>query len=148
MNLKSCLVGIVGAVGLLGASQAFAWDPSAAQRGWVDSIGNIPYPGFVVGPTTTMSIRGWACVRPDLTDYGVPSTKIAVSYGGGSLPLLDIRQVDYRPDLVAYSACAGYYRGFVVWVAKPVNYPTNYYVAFEGPSQYGGTIFLEGQSYY
>ena len=145
MNLKSFLVGTVGAVVLLGASQAFAWDPYAVQRGWVDSIGTVPYPGPVLGPTTPMSIRGWACVRPGLPDYGVPSTQIAVSHGGVRLPLLEIRQVEYRPDLVAYGACSGYYRGFVVWVSKPVSYPSNYYVAFEGPY---GTTFLEGQSYY
>jgi hypothetical protein len=136
---------LAGAAVLLGSTQAFAYDPNAIQRGWVDSIGNEPYPDFIAGPTTTMSIRGWACVRPGATDYGVPSTQVAVSHGTVSLPVLEVRQTVYRPDVVAYGACSGYYRGFVVWVAKPVSYPSNYYVAFLGPY---GTTYLEGQSYY
>ena len=145
MNLKRFLVGGVGIMSLLGGSQALSWPLDAPQRGWVDSIGNLPYPGFVVGPTTTMSIRGWACVRPGLYDYGVPSTQLVVSNGSQLLPLLDVKYEEYRPDLVTGAACSGYYRGFTVWVAKPVSTPSNYYVAFDGPY---GRIFLEGQSYY
>jgi hypothetical protein len=145
MTLKNSLVGMVGAVALLGASQALAWDPASVQRGWVDSIGNIPYPGFVIGPATTMSIRGWACVRPDLYDYQVAPTNVSVSHGATPLSVLEARQTEYRPDLVAYNACGGYYRGFIVWVYKPVSTPSNYYVSFQGPY---GTTFLEGQSSY
>ncbi|HYO67773.1 MAG TPA: hypothetical protein VEU33_16990 [Archangium sp.] len=46
---------------------------------------------------------------------------------------------------MAYNACAGYYRGFIVWVYKPVNTPSNDCVSFQGPY---GTTFLEGQNYY
>jgi hypothetical protein len=145
MKFKNFLVGMAAVVVFLGASQALAWDPSSVQRGWVDSIGNIPYPGFVVGPTVTMSIRGWACVRPSLYDYGVPPTQLAVSNGTQPLTILEVRQTEYRPDLVAYNACGGYYRGFIVWVAKPTSSVSNYYVAFLGPY---GTTFLEGQSSY
>jgi len=151
MTLKNFLVGAVGTVAILGAPQAFAWDTNAVQRGWVDAIGTVPYSGAVFGPSIPMSIQGWACVRPDLSDAGVPPTQIAVSYYSPStgqviaLPLLAIRQVEYRPDLAAYSACAGSYRGFTVWVTKPVTTPTTYYVAFQGPH---GTTFLEGQSSY
>lgn len=146
MKLKNFLVGLVSAVTLLGASQALAWDPTALQRGWVDALGNIPYPGFVVGPAApTMSISGWNCVRPDLYDYGVPSTQLAVYHGATPLLVLEVRQSAYRPDLVAINVCGGYYRGFTVWVYKPVSTPSNYYVAFQGPY---GTTFLEGQSAY
>ncbi len=92
-----------------------------------------------------MSFRGWACVHPGWPDYGVPSTQVAVYHGTTRLPVLEIRQTVYRPDVFAAGACSGYYSGFVVWVYQPVSSPSNYYVAFEGPY---GLTYLEGQSYY
>ena len=133
MNLKNMFMGLVGAASLLGASQALAWEPTSVQRGWVDSIGNIPYPDFVVGPTIPMSIRGWACVRPGLYDYGVPPTYLTVFYAGVPQPLLEHKEREFRYDLVAANACAGSYQGFLVWIAKPTNSVANYAVYFQGP---------------
>ncbi|NMO14229.1 hypothetical protein HPC49_19400 [Pyxidicoccus fallax] len=92
-----------------------------------------------------MSIRGWACVRPDLYDYNVPSTSISVYYNGVSLPLLDIKWQEDRYDLTAAGVCAGSYRGFVVWVGKPTSVPATYAIYFNGP--YALTP-LEGQLTY
>lgn len=145
MKLKNFLVGMVGAVSLLGTSQAFAWDVNSVQRGWVDSIGTVQYTGAVFGPSTPMSIRGWACVRPDLYGYGVPSTQISVTYNGVSQPLLANKYEEERADLVAYNVCGGYGRGFIVWISKPTTYQAYYQIAFQGPYE---TTVLEGQNYY
>lgn len=148
MKLKSFLVGSVGAVALLGSQLAFAWEPGATQRGWVDFIDTGSYPGPVVGPTTTLGFHGWACVRPGWGD--APSTQVAVYWGGPPgvgtpLSVLDVRQVVSRYDVVYAGACANINSGFSVWVAKPVSYPSYYYVVFQGP--YGHTL-LEGQYYF
>ncbi|WNG24894.1 hypothetical protein F0U62_13385 [Cystobacter fuscus] len=150
MNLKGFLVGSVGAVVLLGSQLAFAWEAGATQRGWVDFISTGSYPGPIVGPTQTLGFHGWACVRPGWADYGVPSTQVAVYHGGPPgvgnwLPVLDVRQAVPRYDVVAAGACANINNGFSVWVAKPVTYPSYYYVVFQGP--YGNTT-LEGQIYF
>ncbi|HYO56462.1 hypothetical protein [Archangium sp.] len=149
MNLKGFLVGSVCAVALLGSQLSLAWDANSVQRGWVDFVGFDPYPGPVFGPTQTIGIRGWACVRPGLPDYGVPSTQVAVYRGGPPgvgvrVPVFEIRQVVYRYDVVAAGACANVNNGFVVWVAHTNYYlpKDDYYVVYEGP--YVATL-LEGQ---
>ncbi|WNG15420.1 hypothetical protein [Cystobacter fuscus] len=146
MTLKGFLAGSVGAVVLLGSQQSFAWDPNAAQRGWVDSIDVHTYPGPIFGPTTTLGFHGWACVRPGLADYGVPSTQVAVYHGGPPgvgtrLTVLEVRQSVSRYDVVNAGSCANVNNGFSVWVAKPVSYPSSYYVTYQGPY---GEILLEG----
>lgn len=144
MNLKSSLVGIAGAVVvLLGASQAFAWPLNAQQRGWVDAIGTVPYPDAVVGPSIPVSIRGWACVRPDLPEYGVPPTSLTVTYNGQPLAIFSTPQyIEQRLDVANIGVCASGYRGFLIWVYAPSNATlSGYKVSFVGP--YGSTP-LEG----
>jgi hypothetical protein len=151
MNLKGFLVGLVGATALLGPQLSFAYDPNALQRGWVDLIDAHTYPGPVVGPTYTIGFKGWACVRPGLSNYGVPPTNVAVYYGappkqgGIRVPLLEIRQEVTRYDVLNAGACASANVGFSVWIARPVNASTYYYVVYNGP--YEETL-LEGQSYF
>lgn len=150
MSLKGFLAGSVGAVVLLGAQLSYAWPADAVQRGWVDLIDAHTYPGPIFGPTTPLGFHGWACVRPGLADYGVPSTQVAVYHGGPPgigtrLTVLDVRQVVYRYDVVDAGSCGNVNNGFSVWVAKPVTYPSYYYVVFQGP--YGETL-LEGQYYF
>lgn len=150
MNLKGFLASSVGAVVLLGSQLSYAWPLDAVQRGWVDLIDTHTYPGPVIGPTTTLGFHGWACVRPGLSDYGVPSTQVAVYHGGPPgigirLTVLDVRRTVYRYDVVDAGACGKVNNGFSVWVEKPVTYPSTYYVTYQGP--YGETL-LEGQYYF
>jgi hypothetical protein len=152
MKLKSFLVAMASAVVLLGPQASFAWDPNALQRGWVDTVSLGGYPGPIFGPSQTVGLHGWACVRPGWPDYGVPSTSLAVYQGGlpppyGSgvrVPVLDVRYTVSRNDVVAAGACSNLNNGFSIWVVYNGG-PRSYYVEFLGP--YGNTL-LEGQSYF
>jgi hypothetical protein len=147
MKLQSFLVTMMSAVVLLGPQLSFAWDPNAPQRGWVDALVTPGgYPGAIFGPTQTVNIRGWACVRPGLPDYGVPPTSLAVYQGtrpyGVRVAILEVQYVVTRSDVVAAGVCSNYNNGFSIWVAYNGG-PRSYYVDYLGP--YGATP-LEGQS--
>jgi hypothetical protein len=148
MNFKGFLVGSVSAALLLGPQVALSWTPDSVQRGWVDFVGPASYPGPIFGPSEPIGLFGWACVRPDLPHYGVPSTNVAVYQGGPPgvgvrVTVLEHREPVNRTDVVAAGACAQTNNGFKVWIAKTYPGPrAAYYVVFEGP--YGWTT-LEGQ---
>lgn len=149
-QIKRLLVGIVGAFAVFWAYTAHAWDWNADQRGYIDRmVWNV---GFVVGPSTAVTIDGWACMHPKYNSAWA-STNVEVyqyinspSWPGWQRLYPAYAYSVSRPDVVNYGACANLNNGFKLGI-NPVPFSQNgttyFLVRYNGTY---GSIFLEGPS--
>ena len=133
MNLKNLLRGSAGAVVLLWAQLAFAWDWNAPQRGWVDSIFYGHHLRAVPARRLYSRIHQWVGMRPPgpapmeytlHVAYLVSRGATRYRYSGDQI-YITIVSKSY-PAVVQYGACANDDNGFTISFFAIAGLPTDF----------------------